>query len=762
MQYATEPKCSYCDSCMSEYCGCKLGRIKEIEPTCDSTAVIPSITVESVEGITNLANCLVHVNDINTTFYVDDKHRVMITWAGPVDIPGYDMENNPEGFRDQIVTDKEKNIAVIYDKHGKGYTFGIEQGYDIDTIIGDKLTEMVEDGTLVPLLEVYVAPYVKEQIEGEINPRLDSQDATLAEQDEKIFKINQTVDVHTSQIANLVSENNPTEGNTELIDIRVAENGYVYASAGNSVRNQVSDCKMLTKVAMESLKQPWNEFPLNLSADLFEVGGINSSTGTNVDESTQIIRTRDYLKFDEVFRYLRIIGHTEEVHNIIVYIYEEDNSFDYAIRLQQIQYFEHLSPTKKYRLALVDDAVVASIPTTLAKFDLSIVSYFKPNDDIYHIDEMNLINPNYAIADALVDLTTGYVVYSSGTYSSICVPCEGDTQYYADHPNYYTAFFDADMNLIGNVHYTNDNPLSSPFTTPANARYIAKTFKTAEVGTSAFISKTNGYYPYGDVVLTVKNNVHNKPVTEGDVVHNVLYQKTIDLFGDSITSTDYTLPYWGDIIATNTGCTVNNYGISGTTLAHTDDRHLWDYHFARLDAEEIGYVPSNPATWSTGNCFCERFTKVDSTADAVVIMGGTNDNNVPLGTWDSTATDTFYGALNTLLIGICNHMPAKKVLVCTPMQKANGYPTNVLDPLNELRSKSSSSTLTMQLRAEAIKEKCNQYGIPCLDLYNGSGISGIDAQKVYYRSNDNLHPSSYGQLRLASLIQSALEDLFRD
>ena len=160
IQYATEPKCNYCDACMNEYCGCKLGRIKEIEPTCDSTAVIPSITVESVEGITNLANCLVHVNDINTTFYVDDKHRVMITWAGPVDIPGYDMENNPNGYRDQIITDIEKGIAVIYDRHGKGFTFGIYQSLDADgsvtQAINDKLDEMAADGTLEDIIATYM------------------------------------------------------------------------------------------------------------------------------------------------------------------------------------------------------------------------------------------------------------------------------------------------------------------------------------------------------------------------------------------------------------------------------------------------------------------------------------------------------------------------------------------------------------------------------------------------------------------------------
>lgn len=48
-------------------------------------AVIPAVTVDNVDGITNLANCFVHVTSNNTTYYVDDKHRPMIIWAGPVE-----------------------------------------------------------------------------------------------------------------------------------------------------------------------------------------------------------------------------------------------------------------------------------------------------------------------------------------------------------------------------------------------------------------------------------------------------------------------------------------------------------------------------------------------------------------------------------------------------------------------------------------------------------------------------------------------------
>ena len=71
---------------MNEYAYKQRACIRNKQPDCESQAVIPSITVDTVAGLTNLANCFVHVTSINTTFYVDDKHRPMITWAGDVEV----------------------------------------------------------------------------------------------------------------------------------------------------------------------------------------------------------------------------------------------------------------------------------------------------------------------------------------------------------------------------------------------------------------------------------------------------------------------------------------------------------------------------------------------------------------------------------------------------------------------------------------------------------------------------------------------------
>lgn len=87
-------------------------------------AVIPSLTVDTTDGITELANCFVHVTSINTTYYVDDKHRIMLVWAGPVEVADYDTTTNPSGLRSQFCfTDSG---MYYFDKQGVAHLISEE------------------------------------------------------------------------------------------------------------------------------------------------------------------------------------------------------------------------------------------------------------------------------------------------------------------------------------------------------------------------------------------------------------------------------------------------------------------------------------------------------------------------------------------------------------------------------------------------------------------------------------------------------------
>ena len=84
--YSTKPKCNYNDCCLNEYKHTMPACIRNKQPDCTAQAVIPAITVETTDGLMNLANCFVHVTKNNTTYYVDDKHRPMMVWAGNVEV----------------------------------------------------------------------------------------------------------------------------------------------------------------------------------------------------------------------------------------------------------------------------------------------------------------------------------------------------------------------------------------------------------------------------------------------------------------------------------------------------------------------------------------------------------------------------------------------------------------------------------------------------------------------------------------------------
>ena len=93
-------------------------------------AVIPSITVEDMNGIKGLADCFAHVASTNTTYYIDDKHRPMIIWAGPVEIDAYDIETNELGLRSQTCYTTMSGavglVEVYFDKRGAGHIMGTE------------------------------------------------------------------------------------------------------------------------------------------------------------------------------------------------------------------------------------------------------------------------------------------------------------------------------------------------------------------------------------------------------------------------------------------------------------------------------------------------------------------------------------------------------------------------------------------------------------------------------------------------------------
>lgn len=106
-----------------EYGPSVCGAIRQRQPECPHAAVIPSVVVEHADSLKDLCDTFVHVSDINTTFYIDDKHRPIITWAGPVEYDNYDLAANSLDLRSQFLIDFANSRGAYYNKTGNYQIF---------------------------------------------------------------------------------------------------------------------------------------------------------------------------------------------------------------------------------------------------------------------------------------------------------------------------------------------------------------------------------------------------------------------------------------------------------------------------------------------------------------------------------------------------------------------------------------------------------------------------------------------------------------
>lgn len=210
--------------------------------------------------------------------------------------------------------------------------------------------------------------------------------------------------------------------------------------------------------------------------------------------------------------------------------------------------------------------------------------------------------------------------------------------------------------------------------------------------------------------------------------------KVINFLGDSITEgvgvTEPANIFPARIQAKYGLKRANNYGISGTRIARK-----------RVPSE-------NP---SFDQDFCSRVCAMDPEADAVVVLGGTNDyghGDAPIGTPADRTKDTFRGACHELMRLLIERYPRKPIVFCTPLHRLN---EDAPDPANK-----SGSNANLREYIEIIRNTARYYSLPVLDL---NAISGIQPSVPIIREMfipDGLHPNDAGHARLAECIANFL------
>lgn len=216
--------------------------------------------------------------------------------------------------------------------------------------------------------------------------------------------------------------------------------------------------------------------------------------------------------------------------------------------------------------------------------------------------------------------------------------------------------------------------------------------------------------------------------------------KKVIFLGDSITAgVGVSTPEnrYTDVFARATGALVSNYGVSGSRIAKQ---------------KVVYFAPEN--------AFAERdfLLRADedikeTCADLVVVFGGTNDyghGDAPMGAFFDRSEYTFYGALHSLINKLANKFPEARIVFMTPLHR-----DNEAEPFN------SHGIRVQPLRdyVNAMREVCEYYSVPVLDLYSNSGMQpAIKIHKELFMP-DGLHPSDKGAARIALMLEEFVKTL---
>ena len=241
-----------------------------------------------------------------------------------------------------------------------------------------------------------------------------------------------------------------------------------------------------------------------------------------------------------------------------------------------------------------------------------------------------------------------------------------------------------------------------------NKGYLTQHQSLDNYATKSYVSSeiANAQLSGGEVDLSgyaTKDEL--KDAIDAIEINNPFYGKVANFLGDSQTEANqHKTKIYHDWVKEILGLTkVNNYGISGSTIANGTK----------------GVQP-----------MCTRYNAMDKSADLICVMGGVNDIifDSPLGTINDNTDATFYGAMNILCQGLYSMYPGKTIIFITPTEVAATHYLNVHD-----------EGLTVADFAKAMRIVCAKYGIKVFDANANLGVyPHIQANADYY-TTDKLH-----------------------
>lgn len=180
---------------------------------------------------------------------------------------------------------------------------------------------------------------------------------------------------------------------------------------------------------------------------------------------------------------------------------------------------------------------------------------------------------------------------------------------------------------------------------------------------------------------------------------------------------------------------VNNYGVSGTRLAHQ-------------------HRPSEKPRYDL--CFCGRAYDMDTAADMVIVYGGVNDyihGDAPFGALGDTTPATFCGGVYFLMHYLLETYRNKPVVFLTPARCFTPTSDDLYPSRHPYKQSDARPLLPY---VDVILETAGRLRLPALDLYRTLGVDPHDAEQRRAFTADGLHFNDAGHALLADRLSAFL------
>lgn len=555
---------------------------------------------------------------------------------------------------------------------------------DVQQEINQKLDEMAENGQLQTIMERLFS-----QLSAQI-ANIDAENRTLS-----------------AQIANIIAHNDDTEGNSELIDIRVGYDGRTYSTAGAAVRSQASETGDLQETI-------WNNSGYNIlnPAEYIHNSALLSTDGTVTSSSSKFVTGFRAVKKDDIVyaRGLKENGNYSTMNIARLCVYDSNKGFIGCVNDQNTY--------------TITDENAAYIRLCFAN---SILQWQLPCVSINYA-----LNQNNLFEFSLKDKRARLLIDSISSPNGLNVFAETDVN----------APTDTDTISKAGIYWTNFNTSNVPEHRPGMLLHFVSL-------NSPTFRKYQMWFSYDSSNVWYRNSRNNqwsdwvKVLTSNDyagVVTDIVW------FGDSISALR-TLP---DDVAATFNVTVhdcscpgsplvehNNYGQPYVALGFKGLTSAMESGSYAVQDAAIETLEERGGTWDFEPNL-NNFKNIDwSNVSTAVIFYGTNDFGAAV-----ISMDDFKTGMKSEIVKLMNAHPSVRIYVITPMWRgelSSGGNVNAL-----------GYYLTDYVQAEI--EVCNELNIPVLDLYHTSGINEYTAST--FLLSDMLHQNKAGNPLLTKKISN--------